>query len=164
MTKIERWKDVAELVALVAVVASLFAVVVELRQTQVALQAQTYQARAFDAIGFWIEMAQDLELERLPPDVDIGSLTEDEFKRAQRLYTAIRIDLDNEYYQYRNGFLDSGFYLNSTVSEIKAAAPVWRKLGVVEPVVEFSAEVDRLLADPSIPTFNITPDRVELPN
>ncbi len=159
---VHKWKDIAELVALVAVVASLIAVVVELRQTQAALQAQTYQARAFDAIGFWLDMAQDLELERLPTDVDPRSLTEEEFKRAQRLYTAIRIDLDNEYYQYRNGFLDSGFYLGSTVLEIKTAAPVWRKLGVVEPGVEFTAEVDRILADPSIPTFNLAPIRGEL--
>lgn len=162
--KIERWRDIAELVALVAVVASLIAVVFELRQTQAALQAQTYQARAFDAIGFWLNMAQDLEMERLPVNFDPRSLTEEEFRRAQRLYTAIRIDLDNEYYQYRNGFLDPDFYLNSTVSEIKAAAQVWRRLGVVEPATEFSSEVDRILADPSIDTFNVTPSQIELPD
>jgi hypothetical protein len=49
---IERWKDWFELIALVAVIGSLIAVVVELRQTQTqtAMQVQAYQARAFNGI------------------------------------------------------------------------------------------------------------------
>ena len=40
-----KWKDIAEIIALVAIVVSLVAVAIELRQTQVALQSQAYQAR-----------------------------------------------------------------------------------------------------------------------
>ena len=45
------WKETAELIGILAIVASLIALVMELRQTQSALSAQTYQARAIDAIG-----------------------------------------------------------------------------------------------------------------
>jgi hypothetical protein len=49
--KLSGWKDIAEIVALTAVVGGLAAVVIELRQTQAALMAQTYQARALDVIN-----------------------------------------------------------------------------------------------------------------
>jgi len=48
--KISPWKDLAELLALMAVVGGLVAVVFELRQTQSALSAQAYQTRALDVI------------------------------------------------------------------------------------------------------------------
>ncbi len=52
-----KWKDIAEIIALFALVASLIAVVFELRQTQVALQSQAYQARAFQAYDNHMDMA-----------------------------------------------------------------------------------------------------------
>ncbi len=69
-----KWKDVAELVALIAVVGSLIAVAVELRQTQSALQAQTYQVRAFDGIAVNLEIAQNAELARLHDLSDTGTV------------------------------------------------------------------------------------------
>jgi hypothetical protein len=55
--KISGWKDFAELAALVAVVGGLVAVVIELRQTQSALSAQAYQARALDVINTMHEVS-----------------------------------------------------------------------------------------------------------
>jgi len=141
-----RWRDIAEIVALLAVVGSLLAVVAELRQTQAALTAQTYQARAFDAIALNLEMATNPELMMLSADFDPGSMTDVELRTATRLYTAFRIDLDNDHFQYQSGFLDEGFYSGSTVNEIKTFAPIWRKLGVREARAEFRAEVDRILS------------------
>ena len=147
----DKFKDIAEFVALVAIVGSLIAVTMELRQTQAALQAQTYQARAFDAIALNLEIALNPELRLLPADFDIETLTADEFIVTTRLYNAFLVDLDNEHYQYQNGFLDSDYYFGSTVREIKTSAPIWRKLGIVERREEFRLEVDRILEDPSIP-------------
>ena len=45
------WKEAAELTGIAAIVASLVFVGLELRQTQAALIASTYQARAFDAMN-----------------------------------------------------------------------------------------------------------------
>ena len=54
---VEKWREWIELVALITVVGSLVALIVELRQTQVALRAQAYQARAFDGIQWNMDLA-----------------------------------------------------------------------------------------------------------
>ena len=149
---ITKWKDTAELVALVAVVGSLVAVAIELRQTQGALQAQAYQARAFDGIAFNLEIAQSEELARLEeliysPEIDPSQLSREERQKVVRLLTITRIDLDNEHYQYQKGFLEPGFYHGETVEWIRAVAPVWRAFGLSEPRPDFRREVDRILAE-----------------
>ncbi|MDX1481146.1 MAG: hypothetical protein R3315_05690 [Woeseiaceae bacterium] len=149
---VQKWKDSAELVALVAVIGSLLAVVIELRQTQAALQAQTYQERAFDAIDFHLQIAANpvLSIARLEAaDFDFASLSPIEQEAAESLITAIMIDADNEHYQYQRGFLDEDFYIADTVETIVRFAPVWRRFGIRESRPEFRAEVDRVLSGPA---------------
>ena len=147
---LQNWKDAAELVALVAVIGSLIAVVYELRQTQVALRAQTYQERAFDAIDMHFDIVAN---PRLTPqgfytgEIDVNDLSPDEHESVLSLYTAMMIDLDNEHYQYQIGFLDPEFYANDTVSGIIVFAPTWRQLGMREARQAFREEVDRILAE-----------------
>lgn len=149
---IAKWKDLAELVALVAVVGSLLAVVIELRQTQRALQAQAYQSRAFDGIATNLTLAQNDELARLEeliysPDIDPAELSPEERRKVSRILNVIRIDLDNEHYQYQKGLLDPGFYHGESVEWIRVAAPVWRAFGQAEPRSDFREEVERILAE-----------------
>jgi len=153
--KNRNWKEIAELVALIAVVGGLAAVVVELRQTQVALRAQAYQARAFDAIAFNWNMTQDPAIDLLATDFESGQIDIDALEPHQKsklvnLYYVKRTDLDNEHFQYMQGLLDEDFYKTTTVPEIKALAPYWRSLQIGEPRRAFTEEVDRILADPSI--------------
>ena len=56
---IDKFRDWFELIAPVAVVGSLIAVIVELRQTQTAMQAGVYQARAFNGIEYNWELARN---------------------------------------------------------------------------------------------------------
>ena len=84
------------------------------------------------------------------PDFDPTTLTESEFDLAKHLMTIVRIDLDNEHFQFQSGFLDSGFYYGETVYWIKDAAPKWRALGLLSPRPAFRDEVDRILADDSL--------------
>lgn len=152
---IEKFRDWFELIALVAVVGSLIAVVVELRQTQTAMQAEVYQARAFNGIEYNWELAKDESLRSMQEylysdDFDPSTLSESELSLARHLMTIIRIDLDNEHFQYQSGLLDPGFYHGETIYWIKFAAPIWRSLGDVSPRPGFKAEVDRILADESI--------------
>lgn len=147
-----KWKDAAELVALVAVVLSLVAVVIELRQTQAALQAEAYQSRALDGISTNLALAEDDDLGRLEelvysPDLDSAELSAEERRKLSRILNIIRIDLDNEHYQYQKGLLDPGFYHGETVEWIRVAAPVWRAFGQIEPRPEFAEEVDRILTE-----------------
>ena len=152
---IERWKDWFELIALVAVIGSLIAVVLELRQTQTAMQAQAYQARAFDGIEWNMELAKDESLRSMQArldstDFDPATLSQSELSLAKHLMTIVRIDLDNEHFQYQSRLIDTGFYHGETVIWIKHAAPIWREPGDMSPRPEFRAEVDRILADDSI--------------
>jgi hypothetical protein len=153
--KISGWKDVAELVALIAVIGGLAAVVIELRQTQSALGAQAYQARALDVISTMRELSANPEYAILVSDYLGGDLTIDtasreELSQLRSYFYLRRTDLDNEHYQYQHGFLDPDFYESTTKREIKAFAPHWRAFGIPEPRRRFSEEVDRILADPAI--------------
>ena len=153
--KISNWKETAELLALVAVIGGLIAVVMELRQTQSALRAQAYQTRALDVIDtmrFSLANPEPSLLIRkvYSNELDIESATPEEMSQIMSHFYIRRTDLDNEHYQFQNGFLDPDFYRTTTEREIKAYAPFWRALGVIEPRQQFTEEVDRILADPSI--------------
>ena len=151
--KISRWKDTAELIALVAVIGGLIAVVMELRQTQSALSAQAYQSRALDVIANTRFNSVNPELGLLigkfkSNELDIESATPEERSRIFSHFYMRRTDLDNEHYHFQNGFLDPDFYRTTTEPEIKANAPFWRALEIPEPRQKFAEEVDRILADP----------------
>lgn len=152
------WKEIAEITALVAVIASLIVVAMELRQTQVALVAQAYQARSFQAFDFQLYMAERPGFDELfgksaAPDFEIEDLSPMERMTLLRLYYALRMDVDNEHYQYQMGFLDEGFYLATTARDIKTYAPIWRMLGVSSTRPEFKAEVDRILDDDTVQSW-----------
>jgi hypothetical protein len=134
------------------VVGSLIAVAVELRQTQSSLRAQAYQSRAFDGFATNLAMAQDKESARLSelvcePGFDAARLSMEEHRTVVHLPAITGIDLDNEHYQFQKGLLDPGFYHGKTVEWIRAAAPIWRAPGEIEPRPDFREEVDRILAE-----------------
>ena len=150
--QIEKWKDGAELIALAAVVLTLIAVAVELRQTQTALQAQAYQSRAFDAIEWnfsvqTIPGAREMIDRMYADDFEAASLTAEELRLAITLMATVYIDVDNEHYQYTQGFLDEEFFEAETVVRIRESAPIWRALGLVERRPAFQDAVNRILAD-----------------
>ena len=153
--KLSGWKDLAELIALMAVVGGLVAVVIELRQTQSALRAQAYQTRALDVIDTMRELATDpvpamLMRDYLDGNLTVDSASPEELSQLRILFYMRRTDLDNEHYQFQNGFLDQDFYRTTTVREIKAYAPYWRAFGIPEPRQSFTEEVERILADPAV--------------
>jgi len=153
--KTSSWKETAELLALVAVIGGLIAVVMELRQTQSALRAQAYQTRALDVIGAMQINSANPELDLLikkvySNELDFEAAVPEERSQISSHFYIKRTDLDNEHYQFQNGFLDPDFYRTTTEREIKAFAPFWRALGIAEPRQQFTEEVDRILADPSI--------------
>ena len=121
--KISGWKDLVELVALIAVIGGLAAVVVELRQTQSALSAQAYQTRALEVINAMLELSAHPELAILVNDYLDGRLAidtaspEEQSQLFSHFYLR-RTDLDNEHYQYQNGFLDPDFYETTTCAAL----------------------------------------------
>ena len=99
------WKDVAELIGIAAIVASLVFVGLELRQTQTALMASTYQARSFDAMNAQRGLADSEYIGPLLAKIDVDNeqslegLSREEFWRLRRHVVSRMIDFDNEYFQ-----------------------------------------------------------------
>ena len=153
MTK-SSWKEAAELIGLLAIVASLIALVMELRQTQTALSAQTYQARAIDAIGELLYVADSEYLAPILTTTNYGAdyeavadLSTGDYLRLTNYLRARMIDWDNEHYQYQSGFMDADFFEATTTKSVKKWAPVWRAIGLTEGREEFRKYVDRVLGE-----------------
>jgi len=139
------------IVANVGVVIGLIFLGLELRQTQSAMQAQAYQTRALDAIAWNFEIAKDENLRRVQSaldsgNVDFGAVDKDDRQIAMYLLDLIKTDVDNEHYQYQQGYLDPAFYEGMTIPMIKLYGPQWRELGIGEGRAEFRREVDQILA------------------
>ena len=151
---IERFRIAAEIVALFAVAASMIAVVYELRQTQAALISSTYQARAFDAIAVRSALADSNHVLPLAvktnygcDDEAVSALTEVERSRLRQFLFIEMFDLDNEYYQYEQGYLDPDFFENAFKPRLLFFAQAWRKMGIRENRRRFVEFTDELLAD-----------------
>ena len=149
-----KWRDNAELVGILAIVASLAAVVYELRQTQEALTATTYQARAFDAIDEGIVTADSefllpiLTATESGANLDkVAALGDEDRGRLRNFLRARMADWDNEYYQYQHGYLDEDFFQTTTKPAIKSWAPRWRAVGIPEARASFAVFVDEVLGD-----------------
>ena len=127
------------------------AVVFELRQTQDAIVASTYQARAVDAIAGSRHVADSQYIAALLAEVDfdtdaIASLTNEELLRLRAFYVGQMIDFDNEFYQYQKGFLDDEYYEYWFKRRLPLVARQWRALGIVENRPSFREFVDEQLS------------------
>ncbi len=151
------WKDIAELIGILAIVASLVSVAFQLRQTQLALIAATYQARAFDAIAEGQYVADSEYLLPILVKTDHGenfdevaNLSEEDRVRLFHFLRARMVDWDNEYYQYQSGFLDAGFFEVTTKESVQIWAPRWRAIGLTEGRQDFRDFVDSVLEEQSL--------------
>ncbi len=147
------WKDVAELIGISAIVASLVFVGLELRQTQTALMASTFQARSFDAMNAQRGLADSEYIGPIIAKIDLDneqsleSLSSEELWRLQRHVVSRMIEFDNEYYQYQSGYLDDKYFEGHFKPALKRWATRWRQLGMTEFRPEFRKLVDELLVE-----------------
>ena len=153
--KTTNWKYVAETVGIAAILVSLIIIVMELRQTQSALIASTYQSRALDAIRVEGAKADSEVLGPLLAQVDLddpeslATLNELERFRLRSYFVSRLIDLDNEYYQYQKGFLDDEYFEFWFTDQLKRNARARRSFGLTERRPSFKQFVDELLAEPT---------------
>lgn len=148
------WKETAELIGIVAIVVSLIALVIELRQTQSALLAQTYQTRAIDAVSELLEIADSEYLAPILTATNnasdfqaVADLSAEDSLRLTNFLRARMVDWDNEHYQYQNGYLDEDFFQSTTEKAVKTWAPRWRNVGLIEAREEFRQYVDGLISE-----------------
>ena len=153
--KTTNWNDVVETAGIAAILVSLIIIVMELRQTQSALIASTYQSRALDAVRVEGANADSEVLGPLLARVNLddpeslATLNELERFRIRRYLLSRLIDLDNEYYQYQKGFLDDEYFESWFKVQLKRNARAWRSIGLTEMRPSFKQFVDQLLAEPT---------------
>ena len=150
--KFAEWKEIAELIGLVAIIASLVFVGLQLKQSQEIALANQYQARA--------EATQALTLAHLEADfVPLVPELREGYEAgvsAADIHTMLWlwIQMDNHYYQYQNGFLEEEAWqaqLNN-IREIYGACSLrfvydWRKAGLRESFVAVVESVEDPCAD-----------------
>jgi len=118
--KATNWKDIAELVGIAAIVASLIFVGLQMQQTQKIALAAAYQARADTSIGIFQSISESDELISTWTKInqsmfsatydDAGidfsnQLTPREKTVAIAFFFQRLTYLENMYFQYRNGFV-----------------------------------------------------------
>ena len=101
--------------------------------------AQAYDARAYQSMQGWRELAESEHQARIMNEVfvdgeiDSGKLAELAPLDRQRLIywqMSLTTYVDNLHYQYQQGFLDPEFYERVVTAMIQSDAPNWRKLGM----------------------------------
>jgi hypothetical protein len=148
----------------IGVLIGLLLLVVELDQNSDVVRAQIHQARSDNFEAFNIEIA---DTEYLLPALaklraaggprDVLALQElDAIERERvRMYFRGRVmGYDNLHYQYESGFLDEEFYKIRVEGSIRALAPIWAELGLINLGAEnprvspsFAAEIERVLSE-----------------
>jgi len=139
--KFADWKDSAELIGIVAIVASLVFVGLQLRQSHEIALATQYQARA--------EATQNLHLASIEADylAPIPALRNgigDKFSaRDINLFLWLWIQYDNHFYQYESGFLEESAWQAQlrNIRELYSICDArfafeWRKKGLRSEFVE----------------------------
>jgi hypothetical protein len=139
--KFADWKDIAELVGIVTIVASLLFVGLQLKQSHEIALATQYQSRA--------EATQNLHLASIEADwiAPIPALrnqvSDSMSARDINVFLWLWIQFDNHYYQYQSGFLEESAW-QAQVRNIKELYShcnarfvyEWRKKGLRSEFVE----------------------------
>lgn len=148
----ERLNNWAMLVANAGVALGIFLLAYEIGQNRKAVEAEIYQARS--------QAAQQLNLaimdsDHLPPLLvaigtsfnkpDLGTLNKlnpEDKLRASYLANSLRHVMDNNVYQYEQGFLEETYYREVVLPNLRQMAPMWEEFGLLGDVRhEFSAAI-----------------------
>ncbi len=79
----------------------------------------------------------------------VGALTEEERWRWRLFQLGQFLRMDNNHYQYEQGFIDKSYYDAVTVQLVRANAPFWEELGILgrNNRPKFAAEIARIMAE-----------------
>ncbi len=121
----EKRKDIIEAVGLVAIVASLLFLGVEIQQNTAAIELSTAQSFQSDFRAHEIVIAQDGDLADLLQRAteDISGLTQAELMRVRLLESSVLRAWANAYYHYSEGALEERLWLGQT----RRMKKTWRR-------------------------------------
>lgn len=131
---------------------SLIYLAIQIRQNTKATQAEIYQHRGQGAAEFFLRQASDNEMSELISRViqegmeSLEQLTPQELRTFRLYQLASLARMDNNHYQYEQGFLDPEYYEEVLVPVIAMNALFWQRLELgIRPA--FQREIDRILEE-----------------
>ena len=160
--RMNRWLT---LVANISVVAGIIFLAVEIRQNTESIDesrrlgsANAYQARAFHfssmnvAVASAPEMVDAIVAFRAAGGLDnpkqvIGTLSPQDQLRVRWFYLSRIAMYDNNFYQYRNGYLEEDRYQSIDVPIIKDEAKLWEAMGYDLHTPAMRDEINRIRSE-----------------
>lgn len=134
MSKMDRFNDWLTLIANIGVVLGLIAVVMELRHSSQVAEVEAYQSRISEIQEINLELALSNELPLLLEKFDTqgaDSLSPVERRRVRAWYNVILRQMQGQYFQYQNGFLERQVVENSLSYISKTLYAKWEVLGLL---------------------------------
>jgi hypothetical protein len=157
--KSTNWKDIAELIGIAAIVASLVFVGLQMKQSQDIAIASTGQARTAIAVEFITTMTSDPVIRSALTKQRLGnsdSMSQDERVAITNMAYANLLFMEDIYHQYLSGFITEDKWQGSR-SNLKAGLAHGRGGPYLRPMYEqtpanmwspsFSALLDQLIAE-----------------
>ena len=157
----ERANQWLTLIANIGVVAGIVFLAIEIRQNTESqdefirvARANAYQARAFAASSLWSNYASSPEvIDTIVTFDNAGGWesptdaldTMSDHDRLRQFYIALSqvAILDNNFYQFKEGYLDADRYQRIDAANLKAMIPLFDAFGIVYPTA-MAEEVERL--------------------
>ena len=136
-----KWKDIAELVGIVAIIASLLFVGLQLKQSHEIALATQYQSRAEATMNLHLA---SIEADWVAPIPALRNGISDKFSaRDINVFLWLWIQFDNHFYQYESGFLEESAWQaqHRNIRELYSLCDArfvyeWRKKGLRSTFVE----------------------------
>ena len=146
--KINGWLTLA---ANVGVVIGIFALLAELRHSSQVAEVAAYQTRISEIQEINLELALSSDLTSLLVKYEtegVGSLTPQEYSRVRSWYAVILRQMQGQYYQYQNGFLERAV-IDRTLQDISNGIyQSWGHLDLLKSIEidEWRAEIDHVIS------------------
>lgn len=148
LDKTNRWLT---LIANIGVVIGLFALIFELRHSSQVAEVAAYQTRIAEIQGMNLELALSSELSIVLEKYEskgIDALTPEERRRVGAWYQVILRQMQGQYYQYQNGFLERAVIDRTLLDISNGIYQSWEQLGLLTSIEieEWHDEIENIMA------------------
>jgi len=148
--KLSDWASIAQIVSAVAIVASLLFVGFQIRQNNLTLDVNAYQARMQDISNAQMQVALSADLSAIFTKYrseGLSGLTETEIFRMRAWYVGQIRRAVGQYYRYQRGFLDRASVDRMVQDLADGNYATWAELGLVDgiEIPELREEIEAFL-------------------
>jgi len=149
--KLSDWASIAEIVSAVAIVGSLLFVGFQIRQNNLTLEVDAYQARMQDISNAQTQLALSADLSEIFTKYrndGLSGLTETEIFRMRTWYVGQIGRAVGQYYRYQRGFLDRASVDRMVQDFARGNYAIWEELDLVDTIEipELREEIEAFLS------------------